>query len=149
MRQALRAAGYAAACGEVPVGAAVVDSRNQLVALASNRKNQDRQPSAHAEMLALFRAARVLGDWRLQGMTLYSTLEPCAMCFGAAVQSRITRIVYGAPEPKFGVIESHARLHEVPFNHPIEVRAGVLSEDCAAIMRVFFAERRTGQSANL
>lgn len=144
MEQALAQARLAAQRGEVPVGAVVVDPHGRLLAYDHNRKEALSDPTAHAEMGALRLAARARGSsWYLDGCTLYSSLEPCAMCYGAAVQARIARIVYGAPEPKFGALGSTVDLSSIPFNHRIDVVAAVRSHEAAELMRAFFKLRRT------
>lgn len=144
MRLALREAERAAREGEVPVGAVVVQG-DRLVARAHNRPVHLKDPSAHAEILALRRAARKLGNYRLKGCTLYATIEPCAMCAGAIVQARLGRLVYGARDPKAGANGSAlAVLNHPKLNHQVEVVTGVLAEDCAAILRNFFRRRRRG-----
>jgi tRNA(adenine34) deaminase len=142
MAEALAEARAAAKTGEVPVGAVVVHE-GRIVARAHNRRETDADPLAHAEILALREAARVLGRWRLTGCTLYVTLEPCTMCAGAVVLSRIDRLVFGATDPKAGAVGS---LYDVPrdprLNHRPEVDGGVLAEDCAAVLQGFFRARR-------
>lgn len=142
MRQALRLAEEAGALGEVPVGAvAVWDGR--VVGSGMNRRETDQDPLAHAEMDAVTEAARSLGAWRLTGVTLYVTLEPCAMCAGALVQSRITRLVYGASDPKAGAVGSLYNLVEDPrHNHRVLVTPGVLAEPSAALLSAFFKKLR-------
>jgi tRNA(adenine34) deaminase len=142
MRLALREAERAGREGEVPVGAVVVEN-GRVVARAHNRPIRLKDPSAHAEILALRRAARKLGNYRLKGCTLYATIEPCAMCAGAIVQARLGRVVYGARDPKAGANGSAlAVLNHPKLNHQVEVVTGVLAEDCAAILRSFFRRRR-------
>jgi tRNA(adenine34) deaminase len=142
MRLALREAERAAREGEVPVGAVVVQGE-RVVARAHNRPIHLHDPSAHAEILALRRAARKLGNYRLTGCTLYATIEPCAMCAGAIVQARLRRVVYGVCDPKAGANGSTLTVLNHPkLNHQVEVVAGVLAEDCAAILRNFFRRRR-------
>ncbi len=144
MRLALREAQRAAREGEVPVGAVVVRGE-RVVARAHNRPIHLHDPSAHAEILALRRAARKLGNYRLTGCTLYATIEPCAMCAGAIVQARLRRVVYGARDPKAGANGSTLTVLNHPkLNHHVEVVAGVLAEDCAALLRHFFRRRRKG-----
>ena len=142
MAQALAAATSAAAEHDVPVGAVVVRD-GAVVARASNRTVRDQDPTAHAEMLAIRAAARALGGWRLDGCTLYVTLEPCAMCAGALVLSRIQRVVFGAWDPKAGMAGSVADLLRHPkLNHRPEVTGGVEEAECGALLKEFFAERR-------
>lgn len=137
---ALRAAG--GAHNDVPVGAVVVRDGAAL-ASAVNRTVRDQDPTAHAEVLALRAAAAALGRWRLDGCTLYVTLEPCAMCAGALVLARVDRVVFGAWDPKAGMAGSVADLLRHPrLNHRPAVRGGVLEEECGALLRAFFAARR-------
>ncbi len=146
MRAALEEAARAARLGEVPVGAVVVVD-DRIVASGHNRRESDRDPLAHAELLALREAARRLGSWRLSGATLYVTLEPCAMCAGALVNSRVDRLVYGAADPKAGYCGSLGDLVRDPrLNHRLAVESGVLAEECGELLRGFFSElRRKGE----
>jgi tRNA(adenine34) deaminase len=142
MRLALREAEAALSEDEVPVGAVVVHA-GRVIASAHNQREQLRDPTAHAEMIAITQAAEVLGSWRLEGATLYVTLEPCVMCAGAIVLARLPRVVYGAADPKAGGVASLYRLLEDPrLNHRAEVTAGVLAEPCGAILSRFFAGKR-------
>jgi tRNA(adenine34) deaminase len=143
MRQALAAARDAQASGEVPIGTCIV-SENKLLAVSGNRTRTDCDPTAHAEIVALREAARKLGNYRLTGVDVYSTIEPCAMCAGALIQARIGRLIYGAPDERAGAVTSRFRICDTDFlNHRIEVRAGVLEEECRALMQGFFRSRRT------
>jgi tRNA(adenine34) deaminase len=142
MTRALELAAEARSQGEVPVGALVVRS-GRIISQAYNLRETLRDPTAHAERLALTWAGRALGSWRLDGCVLYVTLEPCAMCAGAVVLSRIARLVYGATDPKAGACESLYRLPSDPrLNHRPEITAGVLAADCGEILTEFFQERR-------
>ena len=142
MREALAAARDALAAGEVPVGA-VVARGAQVLARAGNRTRRDQDPTAHAESLAIRAAAAASGDWRLTGCTLYVTLEPCAMCAGAVVLGRVSRVVFGAWDPKAGMAGSVGDLLRHPkLNHRPEVQGGVLEEECGAVLSEFFRERR-------
>lgn len=142
MRLALAAAQLAERAGEVPIGAVVVASE-QVIARAWNRTITDCDPTAHAEIVALREAARALGNYRLGGVTLYVTLEPCAMCAGALVQARIARLVYGADDPKGGAVRTCFEVLDSPkLNHRVEVTAGVLADECAALLQSFFSSRR-------
>lgn len=144
MRRALELAREAAARGEVPVGAIVVRN-GEIVAEGSNRREEDKDPTAHAELLAIRAAARALGGWRLTGTTLYVTLEPCAMCAGALVLARVERLVYGADDPKAGAVRSLYRLVEDErLNHRVQVTPGILAEECGEVLREFFRRRREG-----
>jgi tRNA(adenine34) deaminase len=143
MRHALAAAREAQAGGEVPVGACIV-SENKLVAVAGNRTRTDCDPTAHAEMVALREAAGKLGNYRLAGVDVYSTIEPCAMCAGALIQARVKRLIYGAADERAGAVTSRFRICDTDFlNHRIELNPGVLEEECRALMQEFFRSRRT------
>ncbi len=142
MRLALSQARMAAQRGEVPVGA-VVTRGDRLVASAHNLREVDRDPTAHAELLAIIRASQVLGRWRLSGCTLYVTLEPCPMCAGAIVNARLDRVVYGATDPKAGAVRSLFTIADDPrLNHRASLTAGILEDDCSAILKNFFRARR-------
>jgi tRNA(adenine34) deaminase len=142
MREALGEAAAAAGDGEVPVGAIVV-LNGRIIARGRNRSIRDCDPTAHAEIVALRHAAAAAGNYRLVGATVYATVEPCAMCAGALVWARVARLVYGAPDPKAGAVHS---LFEIctsdTLNHRIAVRAGVLEDECRALMQEFFRARR-------
>lgn len=159
MRMALEEARAAAAEGEVPIGAVVVlqgpeawdahapyereGFEPRVIAKAHNRRELDRNPSAHAEFSAMLAASRKLGRWRLVGCTVYVTVEPCLMCAGLMVNARIDRCVYGAPDPKGGALGTlYDVSHDSRLNHEFEVRSGVLAEESAQVMREFFRARR-------
>lgn len=145
MSQAIAAAHEAETRGEVPVGACVV-SGTVLLAVAGNRTRTDRDPTAHAEILALREAARKAGNYRLTETVVYSTIEPCAMCAGALIQARVRRLVYGARDERSGAVESRFRICDSDFlNHRIEVSTGVLEQECRELMQQFFRARRAGQ----
>ncbi len=142
MQAALREAETAGAAGEIPVGAVVV-AGGEIVATGQNRSIRDRDPSAHAEVVALRQAGAALGNHRLPGTTLYVTLEPCAMCMGALVQARTWRVVFGAYDPKAGAAGSAIDLSDsAAFNHRFEIHGGVLADDCGAVLQQFFESRR-------
>lgn len=142
MREALEEAREAKRNGEVPVGAVLVCDGAE-VARGGNRTIADCDPTAHAEIVALRAAARVVGNYRLEGMTLYVTVEPCAMCAGAIVQARVSRVVYGADDPKGGAFRTCFEVLASPkLNHRVEVTPGVLAEECASLLQAFFAARR-------
>jgi tRNA(adenine34) deaminase len=146
MRVALDAAAAAGAAGDVPVGAVVVVD-GAVVASASNRREADSDPTAHAEILALREAARILGGWRLTSATLYVTLEPCPMCAGAAVAARLARVAFGTPDPKAGACGSLYNLCADPrLNHEPAVTAGILQAECAAQLSEWFSRRRAGSA---
>src|SRR5215218_6751474 len=134
MRRALALAREALTLGEVPVGAVVVRG-GRVLSQAHNLRETLADPTAHAERLALTLAGRALGTWRLDGCTLYVTLEPCPKCAGAIVQARIARVIYGAPDPKAGACSTLYRIADDPrLNHRADVRGGLLAEDCGAIL---------------
>lgn len=152
MKLAVREAKRAAALSETPIGCVIVRTRlydgtelekPQVIARGYNRRNTDKSTLAHAEIRAIKKAARVLGDWRLEGCTMYVTLEPCQMCAGALVQGRIDRVVIGAMNPKAGCAGSVLNLLQEPaFNHQAKITAGVLQEECASMLKLFFSELR-------
>jgi len=143
MRAALAEAAAAARTADVPVGAVVLDAHGEVVARGRNRREADGDPTAHAEIVAIRAAARAVGSWRLDGLTLVVTLEPCTMCAGAITLARLSRLVYGAADPRAGAVGSlwdvvrDQRLVPVP-----EVIGGVLAGECLKIIRTFFSERR-------
>ena len=143
MRTALAAARKACEAGDVPVGAVLLNEVGRVVAVDQNRREEFRDPTAHAEMLVLSFRSREIGDWRLTGHTLVVTLEPCPMCAGAAVWSRLDRIVYGAPDPKAGAAWS---LYNIPqdrrLNHRIDLMEGVLADECGQLLEDFFLDKR-------
>ncbi len=146
MRRALQVARAAGVRGEVPVGAVAVRD-GAVIAAAGNAIERRCDATAHAEMLVLRRAAGIVAGWRLDGVTLYATLEPCPMCAGAMVQARIERCVYGASDPKKGADGSAFDVLRNPRNnHRIEVTSGVIAEECGALLRRFFLERRAANS---
>ena len=150
MQEALAEARRAAEIGEVPIGAIIVrkivwegESGVEIVGRGHNRREIDRDPLAHAEILAIRQAAERVGGWRLTGCTMYVTLEPCAMCAGALVNSRVERLVWAAPDPKAGWCGTLGNLVQDPrLNHRLAMTAGVLEEDSAALLRGFFASLR-------
>ncbi len=144
MLEALAEARRAAGIGEVPIGAVIV-REGAVIGRGHNRREIDRDPLAHAEFLAIREAASRLQGWRLEGCTMYVTLEPCAMCAGALVNSRVERLVYGAADPKAGYCGTLGNLVQDPrLNHRVEVTAGVLESESAALLRGFFASLRRG-----
>lgn len=146
MRQALKQAEQALAENEVPIGAVIIHGE-RIIGAAHNQREQLRDPTAHAEMIAITQAAEALGDWRLEQCALYVTLEPCPMCAGAILQARIPLVVYGAADPKAGAVASLFQLlHDPRLNHRCEVVAGILGEPCGAMLSQFFqAQRRMGK----
>ena len=142
MREALEEARHALTADEVPIGAVVVID-GAVIARAHNAPISLSDPTGHAEVLALREAARKIGNYRLTGAALYATVEPCAMCSGAALHARIARLVFGASDPKAGAVGSLYRLHDDPrLNHRMAVTAGVLATECAALVTEFFDRRR-------
>jgi tRNA(adenine34) deaminase len=143
MRMALEEADQAAKHGDVPVGAVVVSAHGNVLAREHNRREQLADPTAHAELLAIRAASRGLPGWRLEGATLYVTLEPCAMCAGALVNARIARLVFGATDPKAGAVTSLFQIGTDPrLNHRFEVQAGFMAEEGGRRLTEFFAELR-------
>ena len=142
MTAALDLARQAAELGEIPVGAVIADENGNIVGRGYNRRETDRDATAHAEVLAIRDACRNLNRWRLTGCTLYVTLEPCPMGTGAILQSRLDRVVYGAPDEKAGCCGGLLHLTEYPFDTHPAIYAGVLEEECRALLRAFFQERR-------
>ena len=142
MREALQQAKKAYALREVPIGCVIV-YEGKVIARGYNRRNTDQNTTSHAEINAIRRASKKLGDWRLEGCTIYITLEPCQMCAGAIVQSRITRAVIGSMNPKAGCAGSILNLLEMPeFNHQVKVDRGILDEQCSTMLSGFFRELR-------
>ncbi len=142
MQKALNEARAAADAGEVPIGAVLVHE-GKIITRSGNRTIRDCDPTAHAEIVVLRKAARVLGNYRLAETTLYVTVEPCSMCAGAMIQARIPRLVYGANDPKGGAVRTCFQILSDPrLNHQVEVTLGVLAPECAAVIQSFFAERR-------
>jgi tRNA(adenine34) deaminase len=142
MRMALAEAERALAEEEVPIGAVIVRD-DRVIASAHNQREQLHDPTAHAEMIAITQAAGAIGDWRLEGCTLYVTLEPCPMCAGALVAARVGRLVFGAPDPKAGACGTLYNLCADPrLNHEITVRGGVQADRAAALLTAFFDSRR-------
>jgi tRNA(adenine34) deaminase len=142
MLLALDQARLAATHGDVPVGAVVIDQAGTALAAAGNEREIRHDPTAHAELLALREASRRLQSWRLTGLTLVVTLEPCTMCAGALVLARVARLVFGAFDPKAGAVSSlFDVLRDPRLNHRVEVRGGVLEAECSALLKDFFADR--------
>ncbi len=142
MAAALAEAHQAAERGEVPIGAVLVFD-GSIIARAGNRTIADCDPTAHAEIVALRETARILGNYRLLGATLYVTIEPCAMCCGAMIQARIARLVYGADDPKGGAVHSCFSILDHPqLNHRVAVASGVRADESAAVLKTFFSARR-------
>ncbi|MHB1128107.1 MAG: tRNA adenosine(34) deaminase TadA [Bacillota bacterium] len=142
MLEALREAEKAASLGEVPIGAIIVHD-GVILSRAHNLRETDGDPTAHAEILAIRKAAEVVGGWRLNGTTLYVTVEPCPMCAGALVLARIQLLVYGTADPKAGAVDSLMNLVRFPaLNHQVEVISGVLEQECREVMQTFFRRLR-------
>src|SRR6187402_3495037 len=143
MQEALREADLATLHGDVPVGAVVIDEHGQELSRDHNRREEWADPTAHAELLALRAASKRLGHWRLERCTLFVTLEPCPMCAGALVNSRVARVVYGATDPKAGALHSLFEIgRDIRLNHRFEVVPGVLADEGAARLKAFFARLR-------
>ncbi len=143
LRAAIEQAQLAAEAGEVPVGAVIVSADGAVLALGGNRVIRDNDPTAHAEMIAMRAAGQALKNYRLEGCTLYVTLEPCAMCAGAMIHARIARLVYGAADPKAGAAGSVLQVLNHPqLNHQMQITGGVLAEECGNLLREFFRQRR-------
>jgi tRNA(adenine34) deaminase len=145
MRAALHEAGRAHESGDVPIGAVVLDSSGSVIGRGHNVRERDGDPTGHAELLAVRRAAQAVGGWRLAGCTLVVTLEPCTMCAGAVVLSRLDRLVFGAFDPKAGAVGSlWDVVRDRRLNHRPEVVGGVLADECSALLDDFFAHQRLG-----
>ena len=141
MRLALIEAQKSYECTEVPVGAVIVKD-GEIIAAAYNLRETEGMATAHAELLAIEKACRRLGGWRLSGCTLYVTLEPCPMCAGAIVNSRIDRVVYGAADSVAGCLGSVINFNSYPFNHAVDISGGVLEEECSELLKKFFENKR-------
>ncbi|MBS5129173.1 MAG: tRNA adenosine(34) deaminase TadA [Lachnospiraceae bacterium] len=147
MKEAIRQARKAYAIGEVPIGCVIV-YEGRVIARGYNRRTIDKNTLAHAELLAIRKASRKVDDWRLEGCTMYVTLEPCQMCSGAIIQARIPKVVVGCMNPKAGCAGSILNLLDVPqFNHQAELVTGVLEEECSQMMKEFFKELREKKKA--
>lgn len=144
MRRALELAEQAAAIGEVPVGAVVVDTRGTVLGEGHNRREVDNDPLAHAELIALRNAARTVGNWRLEQTRIYVTLEPCVMCAGALVNARVPHLIYGCDDPKAGAVRTLYALCEDPrLNHRLEITRGILASVCSEMLSRFFSALRS------
>lgn len=142
MKEALKQAKKAYALGEVPIGCVIVHE-GKIIGRGYNRRNTDKNTLAHAEITAINKASKVIGDWRLEECTLYVTLEPCQMCAGAIVQARIPEVVMGCMNPKAGCAGSILNILEMPqFNHQVRVTRGILEADCSQMLKIFFEELR-------
>lgn len=147
MKEALKQAKKAYALGEVPIGCVVVHE-GKIIGRGYNRRNTDKNTLCHAEITAIRKASKVIGDWRLEGCTLYVTLEPCQMCAGAIVQARIPEVVMGCMNPKAGCAGSILNILEMPeFNHQAKVFRGILEEECSNMLKTFFTELRARNRA--
>ena len=148
MRAALKQAEKAYNLGETPIGCVIVHE-DKIIARGYNRRNTDKNPLAHAEVAAIKKASKKLGDWRLEECTLYVTLEPCQMCAGAIVQARIPRVVIGSMNPKAGCAGSILNILQIPtFNHQCEITKGVCEEECSEMLTTFFKELRKSKKKN-
>ena len=149
MKEAIKQAKKAYSLGEVPIGCVIV-YEDKIIGRGYNRRNTDKNTLAHAEITAINKASKKMGDWRLEGCTLYVTLEPCQMCAGAIVQARITEVVMGSMNPKAGCGGSILNILEMPqFNHQVLVKRGVLEETCSSMLTSFFKELRIRKKAEL
>ncbi len=147
MKAALKQAEKALALGEVPIGCVIVHE-GKIIGRGYNRRNTDKNTLAHAEITAINKASKKIGDWRLEECTLYVTLEPCQMCAGAIVQARVTEVVMGCMNPKAGCGGSILNILEMPqFNHQVQVSRGILEEECSAILKTFFTQLRIRNKA--
>jgi tRNA(adenine34) deaminase len=143
MRKAIEAAENARDADEIPIGACLIDNEDNLIAAAGNRTITDCDPTAHAEILVLREAARKIGNYRLNDTTVFTTVEPCAMCAGALVNARVKTLVYGTKDERFGAVETLFRICDnSSLNHRIEIISGVLAEDCRRLMQDFFRAKR-------
>ena len=148
MKEAIRQAKKAAALGDVPIGCVIV-YQDKIIGRGYNRRMADKTVLAHAEIIAMRKACKKMGDWRLEDCTMYVTLEPCQMCSGAIVQSRMTRVVVGCMNPKAGCAGSILNLLQMPqFNHQVDLTTGVLEEECSQMMKTFFKELREKRKKN-
>ncbi len=148
MKQALKEAAKAERLGEVPIGCVIVQN-DKIIARGYNRRNTDKSTLSHAEMIAIRKASKKLGDWRLEDCSLYVTLEPCQMCSGAIVQARIKQVVMGAMNEKAGCAGSVLNILENPsFNHQVLVEKGILQEECTEILQLFFRQLRMRNKEN-
>ena len=148
MREALVAAREAGALDEVPIGACLIDADGRILATAGNRTITDTDPTAHAEILVLREAAAKINNYRLVETTIYTTIEPCAMCAGALVNARVKRLVYGAADERFGAVETIFNICDNPsLNHRIEIVSGVLARECRELMQEFFRKKREFQKS--
>lgn len=147
MREAVKQAKKAYALGEVPIGCVIV-YEGKIIGRGYNRRNTDKNTLAHAEITAIHKASKVIGDWRLEGCTMYVTLEPCQMCAGAIVQARISKVVMACMNPKAGCAGSVLNILDMPaFNHQVEIVRGILEEECSQMLKVFFKELRVRNKA--
>lgn len=143
MRRAIEAAIEAEKLDEVPIGACLINEEGEVLAVAGNRTRTDCDPTAHAEILVLRDAAKKIGNYRLTETTLYTTIEPCAMCAGALIQARVKRLVFGARDERFGAVESVFQLCDTSsLNHQMEITKGVLADECRMLMQDFFRRKR-------
>lgn len=142
MLKAIENAIEAQKSGEVPIGACLIDKNGDLIAASGNRTRTDCDPTAHAEIVVLREAARKIGNYRLTDTVIYTTIEPCAMCAGALIQSRVKRLVFGAHDLRFGAVETLFRICDSSLNHQMEITSGILAEECRDLMQNFFRRRR-------
>lgn len=143
MSKAIEAAIEAQKLDEIPIGACLIDNAGNLLAAGGNLTRTDCDPTAHAEIIVLREAAKKIGNYRLTETTLYTTIEPCAMCAGALVQARVKRLVFGAHDERFGAVETLFRICDSSLNHQMEITSGVSADDCRNLMQDFFRRRRS------
>ena len=141
MKAALNEAKKAALNLDVPIGCVIVHD-NKIIARGHNKRELNQSPLAHAEIIAIEKASKKLNSWRLEDCTMYITLEPCVMCSGAIIQSRIPKVIYGAKDPRFGMHQSLLNIFDVKFNHSVDITGGILEEECSAIIKDFFKKLR-------
>lgn len=141
MRQALKEAYKACEKKEVPIGCVIVKD-DKIIARGHNKRETLKSSLAHAEVIAIKKACKKLGDWRLEGCTMYITLEPCVMCSGSIIQSRLDKVIYGAQDYRFGTHKSIINLFDVKFNHTVDIQGGILDVECSSIIKDFFKELR-------
>lgn len=147
MREAVKQAKKAYALGEVPIGCVIV-YEGKIIGRGYNRRNTDKNTLAHAEITAIRKASKVIGDWRLEGCTMYVTLEPCQMCAGAIVQARLSKVVMACMNPKAGCAGSVLNILDMPaFNHQVEIVRGILEQECSQMLKIFFKELRVRNKA--
>ncbi len=147
MRLAIKEAKRAYEIGEVPIGCVIVHE-GKVIARGYNKREKLNSGLAHAEIIAIQKASKKLNSWRLEDCTLYVTVEPCIMCSGAIIQSRVPKVIYGALDPRFGMHKSMMNIFDYKFNHTVDIKGGILEEECSNLMKEFFKEIRTKNKSN-